>query len=88
MPEFSTPSLTKEQKALLQWMQTGRTFRVCSDYSPMKGEVQPKSRLPVRVFSGTVDKLYQAGLVTFTPVNFFGLRWDEFSLTSRGRDAI
>jgi hypothetical protein len=88
MPELTILSLTKEQKTLLQWMHTGRTFKVCSDYGPMKGDVQPKSRLPVRVFSGTVDKLYQAGLITFAPVNFFGLRWDEFSLTARGRNAL
>lgn len=81
----SIPQLTQEQHTLLKWMKSGRTFKVCSDYGPMKGDIQPKTRLPVRVFQGTVEKLYQAGLISFTPVNFFGQRWDEFFLTPKGK---
>ncbi len=80
-------TLTPEQHTLLNWMNTGRTFKVCSDYGPMKGEIQPKSRLPVRVFQTTIEKLYQAGLISFTPVNFFGQRWDEFFLTPKGKQS-
>ncbi|PML53115.1 hypothetical protein [Vibrio breoganii] len=82
------PNLTKEQQKLLKWMCTGRTFKVCSDYGPTKGDIIPKQKLPVRVFANTVDKLYRAGLITFTPVIYFGLRWDEFSLTRSGREVI
>lgn len=80
------PNLTKDQKTLLIWMREGRTFQVCSDYGPMKGSVLPKVRLPIRLFQGTVDKLYQAGLITYEPRQYFGQRWDEFALTVKGRE--
>lgn len=82
------PNLTKDQKTLLTWMNSGRTFKVCSDYGPMKGSIIPAAKLPIRIFSATVDKLYQAGLITFEPVNYFGQRWDEFSLTRKGKEAV
>lgn len=82
------PKLTKEQKTLLQWMSTGRTFKVCSDYGPTQGDIIPAKRLPVRVFARTVQKLYQLGFITFKPVIYFGLRWDEFSLTPKGKEAV
>ncbi|MCY9869682.1 hypothetical protein [Vibrio barjaei] len=82
------PNLTKEQQTLLKWMRTGRTFKVCSDYGPTKGNVIPERKLPIRVFSSTVEKLYRAGLITFTPVIYFGLRWDEFRLTRKGQEVV
>jgi len=82
------PKLTPEQKTLLQWMNTGRTFKVCSDYGPDNGKVIPEKRLPVRVFTKTVQKLYQEGLIRYQSVLFFGLRWDEFSLTTKGKKAV
>ncbi|GAD80628.1 hypothetical protein [Vibrio ezurae] len=82
------PNLTKEQKTLLLWMSTGQTFKVCSDYCPDKGDIIPARRLPVRVFAKTIEKLYQAGFISFVPVVYFGLRWDEFSLTHKGKEAI
>lgn len=81
-------NLTEEQKTLLEWMNTGRTFQVYSDYGSVTNTVIPASRLPVRVFERTVKKLYQQGLITFNPVKHFGQRWDEFSLTERGREAV
>jgi hypothetical protein len=78
--------LTDEQKLLLKWMLTGRTFKMCSDYGPDQGKIIPQKRLPVRVFAITVKKLYQAGLITFNPVIYFGQRWDDFSLTKKGKE--
>ncbi len=79
------PNLTKEQLLLLKWMRTGRTFQVCSDYCPTYGDVQPKARLPIRIQRATIHKLIQAGLVDFTTKKTFGLRWDVFSLTAKGK---
>ncbi|OIQ24886.1 hypothetical protein [uncultured Vibrio sp.] len=81
-------NLTPEQKTLLKWMKTGRTFRVYSGYGSVENSIIPASRLPIRVFPKTVRKLYQAGLITFTPTDSFGQRWDKFSLTPAGLEAI
>lgn len=81
-------NLTKEQKKLLSWMETGRTFQVYADYGKVEHHIAPVSELPVRVFQKTVKKLYQDGLISFEPVDHFGQRWDEFSLTRYGRDVI
>ena len=81
-------NLTEDQKTLLLWMKTGRTFRVCSEYCPKYGEVHPQLRLPVRVFRKTIDKLFQNGLITYSSDKAFGVRWDVFSLTQKGKQAI
>ncbi|EIO4088558.1 hypothetical protein QYV87_004673 [Vibrio parahaemolyticus] len=78
-------NLTQEQIMLIKWMKTGRTFQVCSDYCPTQGEVQPKSRLPIQVHQKTIHKLFKEGLIEFTSHKYFGLRWDVFSLTSKGK---
>ncbi|PJC85875.1 hypothetical protein CSW98_12520 [Vibrio sp. HA2012] len=80
------PNLTEEQKRLLVWMGIGQTFKVCSDYGPMKGSTLPKTRLPIRLFQSSIEKLYQAGLITYEPKNCYGQRWDEFSLTPKGKE--
>ena len=81
-------NLTEEQKTLLTWMRTGRTFQVYSGYGSVTNSIIPTSRLPIRVFEKTIKKLYQDGLIVFKPVNHFGQRWDEFSLTQRGREVV
>ncbi|EMI7298459.1 hypothetical protein V6959_004580 [Vibrio parahaemolyticus] len=78
-------NLTQEQIMLIKWMKTGRTFQVCSDYCPTQGEVQPKSRLPIQVHQKTIHTLFKEGLIEFTSQKCFGLRWDVFSLTSKGK---
>lgn len=79
------PNLTKEQLRLLKWMSEGHTFEVCSDYCPSFGDVQPKPRLPIKLQRPTIHKLLQEGLVSYTTKKTFGLRWDVFSLTEKGR---
>jgi hypothetical protein len=79
------PNLTPDQKTLLTWMQSGQSIQVCSDYCPMKGTVTPKPRLPIRVFSKTINKLYQEGLISYQAKMIFGVRWDEFTLTDKRR---
>ena len=81
-------NLTEEQKTLLKWMNTGRTFQVYSGYGSVTNTIIPASRLPVRVFEKTVKKLYQSGLIAFKPINYFGQRWDEFSLTEYGKEVL
>lgn len=78
-------NLTPEQDLLLKWMRTGRTFQVCSDYCPHSGDVQPKSRLPIQVHQKTIHKLVRDGLIEYTSQKYFGLRWDVFSLTNKGK---
>jgi hypothetical protein len=51
----------------------------------MKGTVTPKPRLPIRVFSKTINKLYQEGLISYQAKMIFGVRWDEFTLTDKRR---
>ncbi len=80
--------LTQEQRTLLKWMQTGRTFQVCSGYCRARGQVIPAHCLPVQLHQKTVDNLYQSGYITFTPILYYGQRWDEFSLTPKGREAL
>ena len=77
--------LTNEQRLLLSWMGRGRTFRVCSDYCSDHGQVQPKARLPIQVHIGTIHKFIKDGLVSYSSQWYFGLRWDEFYLTDKGR---
>lgn len=81
-------NLTEEQRVLLKWMNTGRTFQVYADYGKVESSIIPDSRLPVRVFQKTVKKLYQAGLITFESKTYFGQRWDQFSLTPKGLQVI
>ena len=81
-------NLTQEQLTLIKWMKTGRTFQVCSDYCPTQGEVQPKSRLPIQVHQKTIHKLLKEGLIEFSSQKYFGLRWDVFSLTRRGKTSL
>ncbi|MDV7106434.1 hypothetical protein R3X26_18840 [Vibrio sp. TH_r3] len=81
-------SLTKDQKKLLKWMNEGHTFKVYSDYSPRKGDITPLSKLPVRLFDKSIYKLYRLGLITYEPVSDFGQRWDEFSLTRKGKEVV
>ncbi|WP_367989494.1 hypothetical protein AB2S62_19890 [Vibrio sp. NTOU-M3] len=78
-------NLTPEQKTLLNWMRTGRTFQVCSDYCPYYGEVQPKSRLPIQIHRKAIHKLIKEGLICYDSQKRFGLRWDVFSLTTKGK---
>ncbi|HDY7511912.1 TPA: hypothetical protein ACGUO9_004392 [Vibrio vulnificus] len=78
-------NLTPDQITLLKWMRTGRTFQVCSDYCPHNGDVQPKSRLPIQVHHKAIHKLMREGLIHYTPRQFFGLRWDVFSITEKGK---
>lgn len=80
-------NLTPDQLTLLKWMRTGRTFQICSEYCPNYGDVQPKTRLPIRVFKKTIEKLFQEGLITYKSTLIFGIRWDVFSLTEKGRAA-
>lgn len=81
------PKLTKNQKNLILWSaEEGNHLEVCSDYVPSRGEILPKSGLPCRVFSGTIDKLFQAGLINYVPVFHHGIRWDKFSLTKKGKE--
>ncbi|CAH7193411.1 conserved hypothetical protein [Vibrio chagasii] len=81
-------NLSKEQLTLLAWMKRGHTFEVCSDYCPRNGEVLPKERLPIRLFKETIDKLFQAGLITYVSNKSYGLRWDVFSLTQKGSERV
>ncbi|QIA64269.1 hypothetical protein GT360_12450 [Vibrio astriarenae] len=81
-------ALTQEQKKLLKWMSVGHTFKVCSDYGPKQWDIIPSKRLPIRLFQTTVQKLYQHGLISFEPIYYFGQRWDEFSLTEKGKAAL
>ncbi len=83
------PNLTKDQIYLLLWMSTGRTFEVCSDEKcPNRGDIVPKRRLPVRVFSKTIDKLVEEGLISSTPKLVYGVRWDAYSITPKGKAAV
>ncbi|EKO3557547.1 hypothetical protein P0F09_000697 [Vibrio metschnikovii] len=78
-------NLTQEQKALLAWMSEGRSFEVCSDYCTTNGEVAGKSRLPIRVFRSTLNKLYQEGLIAYQAQLHYNIRWDVFTLTEKGK---
>ncbi|MGR5361780.1 hypothetical protein ACPV54_13040 [Vibrio mediterranei] len=79
------PNLTQEQMTLLKWMKAGHQFQVCSDYCPHRGEVYPKTRLPITIYQKTLHKLKKEGLVSFEPKLVMGIRWDVFSLTERGK---
>ena len=81
------PKLTVEQTKLLIWMKTGRTFRVCTGDCHLKGDVQPKSRLPIKVFQKTINKLTELGLITPVNISYFGVGWNEYSLTEKGKEA-
>ncbi|NVC65226.1 hypothetical protein FC652_19140 [Vibrio sp. 05-20-BW147] len=81
-------NLTPEQITLLKWMRTGRTFKVCSDYCSHSGDVQPKSRLPIQVHHKAIHKLMREGLIRYTSQQFFGLRWDVFSITEKGKGIL
>jgi hypothetical protein len=78
------PKLTPDQKKLLIWMSTGRSFRRCS----INGDIQPKSRLPIRVFKKTIDKLLSENLIEHKAINFFGIQWGEYSLTEYAKEVL
>ncbi len=83
------PNLTKDQITLLLWMSSGRKFEVCSDENcPKRGDIVPKRRLPVRVFSKTIEKLTEEGLISSIPKLVYGVRWDAYSITAKGKAAV
>ncbi|CAM3257759.1 MarR family transcriptional regulator [Vibrio diazotrophicus] len=83
------PNLTKDQITLLHWMSTGRKFEVCSDEScPKRGDIVPKRRLPIQVSSRTISRLVKEELIIGTPKLVYGIRWDAYSITAKGKAAV
>ena len=80
-------NLTKDQKSLILWIaEEGHYLEICSDYVPARGDILPKTGLPCRVFKGTVEKLFQLGLISYVTILEHGVRWDKFSLTKAGKE--
>ncbi|WP_117235757.1 hypothetical protein [Vibrio maerlii] len=82
------PNLTKDQKTLLESMNHGLRLQVCSDYCPNQWTITTSPKAPVRIFKKTIQKLYQNGLISYQPIHHFGVRWDEFVITQKGRQAV
>lgn len=80
-------NFTKEQKQFICWLnQDGNYFEVCSDYGKSNGEIIPQSGLPCRLLQRTINKLYQAGIIYYCPILHYGVRWDRFTLTKKGKE--
>ncbi|MCL9777547.1 hypothetical protein [Vibrio methylphosphonaticus] len=81
-------NLTPEQMTLLTWMKDGNKFNRCSDYGPQNGAIRERRKMPIKLHLKTLDKLLQHGLIQYKSYHTFGLRWDEFRITSKGRLAV
>ncbi|WP_281222922.1 hypothetical protein [Photobacterium sanguinicancri] len=81
-------NLTQEQKKVLVWMNKGNTFDVCSDYCPDQGKILPTYPLAPNIIKRTVHKLRREGLIHYQTVQTYGVRWDRFSLTLKGKVSI
>lgn len=81
-------NLTKEQKNVLLWMKEGNTFDICSEYCSDLGKILPTYPIAPNIINRTVYKLRREGLIKYQTIQKYGIRWDRFSLTLKGREAI
>ncbi|CAH0540907.1 hypothetical protein [Vibrio marisflavi] len=81
-------NLTEQQIKLLEWMKEGNAFNRCSDYGPSNGVIRERRKMPIRLHTRAVHRLLQQGLIRYEPYFAFGIRWDKFEITDKGRIAI
>ncbi|MDX1303432.1 hypothetical protein [Photobacterium sp.] len=81
-------NLTKEQKNVLEWLKQGHTFDVCSEYCSMQGKVILSHPLTTRIIHPTICKLRREGLIKYHEIQKYGVRWDRFSITLKGKMAL
>ncbi len=60
---------------------------MCSDYFVGKGKVVTSKELTTRIINRTVFKLFREGLIAYRVVRKYGVRWDRFEITNRGKEA-
>ncbi|UJF19127.1 hypothetical protein L0B53_05990 [Vibrio sp. SS-MA-C1-2] len=80
--------LTKDQKALMTWFNENNTVSLYSDYFPKDIKLTTSSRSPIRIFKPTIQKLYKLGLIQYMAICDYGIRWDQFSISAKGRELV
>ena len=81
-------NLTQEQKNVMLWLKEGNTFEVCSEYCTDQGKIIPTYPIAPKIINRTVYKLCREGLIKYQAVHRYGIRWDRFSLTLKGKEAV